>query len=231
MPLLSLIIAESALETVPRSIARHPSVAGHASRKGKRAEEILLDRSYHHAAMTKLRDAARRGRPDLVHFALLEATSIPLYHKDMLRVYVHTAGDKVLSLGERVRLPKSYHRFEGLVEDLFSKRKIRSDSKMLMGLRDMSFCELISELKPEKVIGLSRTGARSSAEEVARMAVGGGRGIDSSAAIVVGGFPHGHFSKEVSREMDHTYSISELAMEAHVVIARVLYECEKILLK
>ncbi len=225
MPLLSLIIAEAALELVPKSIARHPSVARDAARKDKRPEKILLDRSYHHAAMQGLKDAERRGRPDLVHFALLEATSIPLYQKDMLRVYVHTYGGRILYLGERVRLPKSFHRFEGVVEDLFAKRKVMTEDRVLMELKDKSFVELISEIGSGKVIGLSRIGAKSDAEEVARIAV------DNDAALVVGGFPRGHFSKQVERELDATYSISDLGLEAHVVIARILYEYEKILFK
>ncbi|HLE34682.1 MAG TPA: ribosome biogenesis protein [Nitrososphaerales archaeon] len=224
MLLLSLIIAEAALETVPKQIAKQSSVVKHAARKGKPAEEILLDRSYHHNAMLKLENGERRGRPDLVHFALLEATSTPLYQKNLLKVYIHTIANKVIFLGENVRLPKSYFRFEGLIEDLFENGKVSSGSKMLMDLKDMKFQDLVDKLKPSKVIGLSRMGARSSAEEVATM-------IDNDAAIVVGGFPRGHFSNMVSSKINYTYSISDLALEAHLVIARILYECEKILFK
>ena len=221
MLLLSLIIAEAALETVPKQIAKHPSVVKHAARKGKPAEEILLDRSYHHSAMLKLENAERRGRPDLAHFALLEATSTPLYRNNMLNVYVHTVANKVILLGENVRLPKSYFRFEGLMEDLFKDRKITADNNMLMELKDMKFQDLVDKLKPRKVVGLSRAGARSSAEKVAKM-------IDDDTAIVVGGFPRGHFSNAISGKINYTYSISELALESHLVIARILYECEKL---
>ncbi len=224
MLLPSLIIAEAALETIPKQIAKHPSVAKHASRKDRSEDEILLDRSYHHSAMLKLENAERRGRPDLVHFALLEATSTPLYRKNLLNVYVHTVANKVIFLSENVRLPKSYFRFEGLMEELLNNGKVSSDSTMLMELKDMKFQDLVSKLKPRKVIGLSRMGARSSAEEVAKM-------IDSETAIVVGGFPRGHFSNTVSSTINYTYSISELALEAHLVIARILYEYEKIFLK
>jgi rRNA small subunit pseudouridine methyltransferase Nep1 len=222
--LLSLIIAEAALETIPKSIAKHPSVVKDAERKGRPAGEILLDRSYHHSAMLKLENAERRGRPDLVHFALLEATSTPLYRKNLVKIYVHTVANKVIFLGENVRLPKSYFRFEGLMEELFKNKKVSSDSNVLMELKDMKFQDLIGKLQPRKVIGLSRTGARSSAEEVAKM-------MDSDTALVVGGFPRGHFSNTVSGRINYTYSISELTLEAHMVIARILYEYEKMLFK
>ena len=224
MLLLSLIIAEAALETVPKSIAKHPSVVKQASKIGKRADEMLLDRSYHHSAMLKLKDTWKRGRPDLVHFTLLEATSTPLYQKNMLKVYVHTTANKAIFLNENVRLPKSYFRFAGLMEELFKNRKLRSNSDVLMELKDMEFCDLIGKLRPTKVIGLSRIGVKSSAEEVAKI-------VNSDTVIVVGGFPRGHFSSNVSMKIKYTYSISDLALEAHVVIARILYECEKILFK
>jgi len=222
--LLSLIIAEAALETVPQSIAKHPSVVRHAERKNKPAGEMLLDRSYHHSAMLKLENAERRGRPDLVHFALLEATSTPLYRKNLVRIYVHTAANNVIFLSQNVRLPKSYFRFEGLMEELFENGKVSSNGNVLMELKNMKFQDLIGKLKPRMVIGLSRTGARSSAEGVAKM-------IDNETAIVVGGFPSGHFSNSVSGKINYTYSISELALEAHLVIARILYEYEKKLVK
>jgi rRNA small subunit pseudouridine methyltransferase Nep1 len=222
--LLSLVIADAALETVPRSIVKHPSVTRDAARKDMHAEHMLLDRSYHHAAMLKLKDASRRGRPDLVHFALLEATSTPLYVKNMLRVYVHTITDSVIIIHENVRLPKSYFRFEGVMEELFKSKNVQFDGKMLMELKGISFPDLIGRIKPELVVGLSRLGVKSSAEEVARIA-----GNDS--LLVVGGFPRGHFSPAVSREIDHMHSINEQSLEAHVVIARILYECEKVLEK
>ncbi len=224
MLLLSLIIADAALETVPKSITKHPSVAKYAAKKGKPANEILLDRSYHHSAMLKLDDAPKRGRPDLVHFALLEATSTPLYLKNMLKVYVHTIADKVIFLSENLRLPKSYFRFEGLMEDLFKNKSIRTDSGVLLELKDMKFSDLISNIGSTKVIGMSRNGAKSRTEEVAKL-------VNNDVSIVVGGFPRGHFSDNISSSINYTYSINDLTLEAHVVIARILYECEKILFK
>lgn len=224
MLLLSLIIADAALETVPKSIAKHPSVAKHAAKKDKPANEILLDRSYHHSAMLKLDDASKRGRPDLVHFALLEATSTPLYLKNMLKVYVHTIADKVIFLSENLRLPKSYFRFEGLMEDLFKNKSVRAETNVLLELHDMKFSKLISNIGSKKVIGLSTIGAKSNAEEVAKF-------VDNDASIVIGGFPRGHFPDNISSSINYTYSISDLALEAHVVVARILYECEKILSK
>ena len=109
--MLSLVIAESALELVPIELQRHNSVTASARRFNKKPSEILLDISWHFAAMKGIKNEIKRGRPDLVHFSLLEACSIPLYFENKLNVFVHTIDDKVISIGQNVRLPKSYHRF------------------------------------------------------------------------------------------------------------------------
>jgi len=37
----------------------------------------------------------KRGRPDLVHFSILEATTIPLYLQNKMKLFVHTIDDKI----------------------------------------------------------------------------------------------------------------------------------------
>jgi rRNA small subunit pseudouridine methyltransferase Nep1 len=193
----------------------------------QKSSEILLDRSYHHAAMKRLPDSLKRGRPDIVHFALMEALSTPLFMNMMLRVYVHTINDKIIAIADNLRIPKSYFRFERLMVSLFRDNVIKSnEGTILMKLSDGSFADLIDIIKPDMVIGLSTVGVQSKAQKVAENA----RSVDHSS-LVVGGFAKGHFSEKVTRSLGPTYSISNVALETHVVIARILYECEKLLEK
>ncbi len=222
-----LIIAEAALELVPESIAWHSAVVKHAKSKGKDVKSILLDRSYHHTAMLNLKDAEKRGRPDIVHFTLLEATSIPLYFKDILDVYIHTIDDKVIRVGKSVRLPKNYNRFVGLIEDLYAKKVIvNNEGDTLLSLHESKLSSLIDKIKPSKVIGLSRHGISKDAEYVAEQVIS-----KNKACIVIGGFAKGTFSQSTLGLFDQLVSISSYSLEAHVVAARVLYEVEKILCK
>jgi rRNA small subunit pseudouridine methyltransferase Nep1 len=217
-----MILAESALELIPKELWKHPSVVKHASSKGKRVSETLLDRSYHHSAMLRLKNADRRGRPDIVHFSLLEATSSPLYMKGLIEIYVHTINDEVIKLGKSVRLPKAYFRFDGLMEKLLKERKISSNDEVLLEMKKQSFKELISEIKPSIIIGLTRLGEKNNFEEIAKEL-----SKYEKPALVVGGFPRGHFSLDISSSYNRIYSCHELSLEAHVVIARIVYEYEK----
>jgi rRNA small subunit pseudouridine methyltransferase Nep1 len=230
--LISLIIAEAALETVPKQIASHPAVKNQAQKLGRNPREILLDKSYHHSAMLRsgLESYWKRGRPDIIHFALMEALSTPLFLKNMLKVYVHTVKNKLIVIGDNLRIPKSYFRFEGIMINLFKEKIITSPDgdNMLLELHDNITFEqfIINGVRPDKLIGLSSDGVKSSAEEIVSR-----NNIKNSnhIAFVVGGFPTGHFSEDTSRVFSYSFSINELELEAHVVIARILYECEKIL--
>ncbi|MDQ3883525.1 MAG: ribosome biogenesis protein, partial [Thermoproteota archaeon] len=110
---------------------------------------------------------------------------------------------------------------------LFRDKLIKSDKEtILMELSDGTFTDLVDIIKPDMVIGLSTVGVQSNAQKVAENA----ESVDRPS-FVVGGFAKGHFSEKVTIFLGPTYSISNIALEAHVVIARILYECEKLLEK
>ena len=218
--MISLVLAESSLELVPSKLTHHPSVVSHARKLGKHASEILLDNSWHFAAMKGMENELKRGRPDLVHFSILEATTIPLYLKNRLKLYVHTIDDKVISFGQNIRIPRSYHRFSGLVEKLYKEKEISSNDETLLSIQDQTFPELLQEITPSKIIGLSTRGIAQTYEQTASE-------IPKDGCVVVGGFQKGHFSNRISDKIDELYSIGDDSFEGHVVVARLLYEYEK----
>lgn len=223
--MLTLVLAEAALETVPKEIASHPSVAKYARRRGKAPERVLLDRSYHHQAMRKLRDAHKRGRPDIVQLSLLAALETPLNAEGLLSVYVHTLGGYVISVDPSVRLPRNYLRFVGLMEQLFEEGAVPPKSeKPLLAVRRQSFESLIVELSPTRVVGFSRLGKPAQLDELVKSLAS-----EEHPVVVVGGFPHGHFSQEVLQHLDELVSIDPEPLEAWVVVSRVVYEFEKAL--
>ncbi len=215
---LNLVFAESALELVPKELQRDQSVLSDAKRRETDPSRVLLDRSFHHRAMLKLQDGLKRGRPDLVHVALLGVTGTPLYLDGMVKVFVHTYADDVLELREGTRVPKSYFRFRGLVEQALTERP---DSGLVTVYRS-SFERLVKGLGSDSVIGLSTQGRQTTMEELSSM-IGAAR----KPCVVIGGFAHGHFSPKALEAMDELVRIHAKPLEAHVVAARVVYEVER----
>jgi len=220
--LLTLILAESALETIPQSLWDHPIIRRFSKRKGKHPRFIILDRSYHHYAMKNLENSNKRGRPDIVHFSLLEAFGSPLNREGLLRVYVHTIGNYVIHISPETRLPKNLNRFIGLIEDLFEHGKAPPKGKPLLTVEEKTLTALISELKPTYTIIFDRPGKNKTFEEVALNLAGQERPL-----VIVGGFPHGEFSETTLRLADEVVCVDPEMLEAWTVVSRIIYEYER----
>lgn len=219
---LTLILADAALELVPQSLWRHPAVRARARTLGKPPGETLLDRSYHHTAMKRLPDGERRGRPDLVHMALMAAVATPLYLKGLLDLRIHTYGEVAIQVAPGVRLPHSYHRFQGLMEQLLVEGEVSTGGKTLLKAEPKSLPQLLGELAPDPLIALSRRGERRPLEALAQHLTRGER-----PTLVIGAFPRGPYRPQTLNALRELYSISTLGLETHLVVARALYEYEK----
>jgi len=220
------VIAEAAMELVPQILRNHPSVRNHSKRTGRGSNELFLDISYHHKAMVEknIDQWWKRGRPDIVHFDLVTALSTPLFKQKKLQVYVSTFDNNLVTLSQDLRIPKNYSRFEGLMIGIMNKQKSKDSPALIEYQKDVNFNTLMEKIvKPDLIIGFSVKGTKSKISDILR-----NNAIDTSKhyCFVVGGFQRGYFSDIVSEACDVIYSISPLSLESHVVISRILYECE-----
>ncbi len=224
LTMLNLIIAETALELVPKKIQKHPAVTKHAQRMDKKPCQLLLDRSYHHSAMKNLDNAEKRGRPDIAHRSLLAALGTPLNKEGLLSVFVHTTENKIICVNPKTRLPRNYSRFVGLIEQLYKEGKVPKENSVLLSLESMNMTSLIKELKTPYIVALTKIGDPKPLEEIVKSF-----SRRQGGTVIVGGFPHGHFNKDVINIAAHRFSIDKDTLDAHIVVSRILYEYEKAL--
>ena len=216
---LHVILAESALELVPGSLRGHPAVRSHARRLGRDPSDMLLDVSWHYGAMKQMPDAQRRGRPDLVHFAILSATATPLYRAGLARLYVHTVQDAVVRFSAHTRIPKSYHRFEGLFAQLLRQGSVRSEGETLLEAAPSTVRQLVESIRPTGTAGLSVRGSDTMRDALA--------GLGDEPCVVIGGFQRGGFGEATAEVLDCTCRMSPQPLESHVVMSRLLYDMER----
>jgi len=219
---LHLIFGEAALELVPRTISNHPSILAHARRKGKKPSEILLDVSYHYAAMKALEHLGKRGRPDITHFSVLEALSSPLNKEGQLETWIHTLQDFVIQVEPGTRIPRNYERFVGLIEQLFKERKVPSRGKPLLQMNPSTIEALIERIQPTKLVALSTLGRPSTLERICRSLAETPR-----PAVIVGCFARGHFSNRTAKLAHEVFSVDREPLDSWVVTSRVIYEYER----
>ena len=221
--MLTIILAESSLELIPNQMHTHPSVTSYSKKFNKNPSNTLLDNSWHFGAMKGLDNEIKRGRPDIVHLTLLSLCTSPAFYENKIKVFVHTVNDEIISINNNTRLPKSYHRFQGLMEKLFLIKKIKSGDEILMELKKSSLSQFISKIKPTQIIGFTTKGQKTTLEKIVEE-------IEENSCILIGGFQKGHFSKENEKIIKRTFSIHDSSLEAHLVASRLVYEYEKTIL-
>lgn len=220
--MLILVLAEAALETVPKGLWSHPAVRRHSKRQKKPPQHLLLDRSLHHSAMRRLEENEKRGRPDITHFALLEALGSPLNREGLLQVYIHTNNDYTITVNPKARLPRNYNRFVGLIEQLFQLGKVPSEGEVLLKLESKTLQNLLTEAEADYVMIFSREGQPKTLEDVVSSLQAKWR-----PAVIIGGFPHGHFSETTIQLADEVICVDSEMLEAWTLTSRVIYEYER----
>ena len=192
-----------------------------ARARNKSPERMLLDASHHHPAFNKLRDGERRGRPDIVHIAMLLLLDSDINAQGRLKTFVHTRNDDVIAIKPDTRLPPNYIRFVGLIEQLFEQQVVPSRENALLELRrKVPLDMLVGALKPDEVIVLDPEGERTPLAEV----------VSSSDAqrtvVVMGGFSKGTFRSDIRKLKPKRISLGDRVLKVWTVASKALRAIE-----
>lgn len=214
--MLHIILADSEIELVPEELWNHPSVISTAQKRGKKPRNILLDSNFHHSAIKEFfpGEENRRGRPDIVHYFLLNALESPLNIKNLLRVYVHTRNNETIFIRPDTRIPKSYNRFVGLMEDLFHNSYVPSRKEPLIWIERMDVLELIYKIGAKNITVFSPSGKRNKLQDI----------LENDHTIIIGGFPSGSYRSNLDNF--ESVSIFEKELTAWVVAYEVIANYE-----
>ncbi|MEM1981358.1 MAG: 16S rRNA methyltransferase [Candidatus Hadarchaeales archaeon] len=213
--MLHLVLADCELERVPLEIADHKVVRWWARRRGRKPTELLLDSSLFYPAMKKLKDGFRRGRPDIVHRCLLLSLDSPLNREGLLKIYVHTRNNEIIHVDPTTRLPRSFHRFVGLMEELFLRGETEGG---LMKLERGSLRELIQRIGARTLL-LDPKGEPKLWKEL--------YGGEEEVCAVVGGFPEGGYLSDLSELSLERVCVDPEPLPSSTIVARLIFSYEE----
>lgn len=199
-----MVIAEAALELIPPSLVDHPVIVKSAKKRGKSPEKILLDSNFHHAAMKGLKNAQKRGRPDIIHIALLCALESVVNKQGNLKVYIHTQNDSIIHVNSKTRIPRSYNRFCGLFEKLLEEGSVQN----LLSVEKKGLHTFLEGLPGKKAVMHQKGKPLVLVRDI---------------TCVVGGFPHGDFAAELPYPQ---YRISTENLTAWTVVNELVVRYE-----
>jgi len=154
----------------------------------------------------------------------LEALGSPLNKEGLLQVYVHTLNDYVVTVNPSARLPRNYNRFVGLMEQLFEFGRVPPKGTALLNLKHQTLNQLFQEIEPSYTVVFSRIGKAQTLEEtVSKLS------DKQKPAVLVGGFPRGHFSRATLKLADEVVCLDPDMLETWTVTSRLIYEYERAL--
>lgn len=206
--MMHLILADSELELVPKSIRGHAAVRSNKS--------LLLDASLHYSAMKGIKGWRRRGRPDIVHIFLLVANESILNKEGKLRVYIHTRNNETIYVKPGARIIKNYNRFKGLMEQLLMHGRVPLEGEPLLKVKKESLKELLSKMEGRKIL-FSEKGYKKKLDEM----------IEENMVCIIGGFPHGDFISPVYEIVDDVVKIYDKTISSWTVEMEAIISYER----
>lgn len=217
---LTILLAEASLETFPEELLKDVQVRQYFSKLKKTPQEVILDASYHSNFIKDLPDSQKRGRPDIVHFALLSCCGSIMAREERLRVIIHTNGNKVITLNPEIRLPKNIDRFNGLILQLFKEKAIPPESdNPLMSLREATLDDLIKELRNnhDLIVEFSVKGEQLSSAEYSKQIFDA-----TNPLLIFGAYPHGEIVGIPDEFVDKKIAIYQEGLDLFAVISQIL---------
>lgn len=93
------------------------------------SEYMLLNSDDHVAFLTKKKRDPSHARPDIVHQCLMSLLDSPLSKAGLLKVFVRTHNNVVIDINPKLRIPRTFKRFAGLMVQLLHKLSIKAEGE------------------------------------------------------------------------------------------------------
>jgi len=222
--MLHIILLDCALELIPSEISSLKQIQKHATRRGKKPSELLLDQTHHGQSMTKLSQSERRGRPDITFLSLMTVLETPLCKEGLLSVHLQLQDGRIVEVNPEVRLPRNYDRFVGLIEQLLLHGRVPPQGDPLLKIHETSLEMFLSNLKSDSESAITilavEGGLQATREQLGTLLP-----QDSSLPVIVGvgAFPHGDLPEEIGPLFETHLELDREVMMAWHVCAELLW--------
>jgi rRNA small subunit pseudouridine methyltransferase Nep1 len=196
-----VVLEKAALETV----------------KTKRGYE-LLNADMHKGILKKHNKDPSDYRPDILHQCLLTLLDSPLSKAGLLQVFIHTNTNVAIQVNPRIRIPRTFKRFCGLMVQLLHKMKIRASNSAEVLLKVVK-----NPITQHLPVGAVRIGTSVNAPLVDMREFAPSLPQNQPIVFVVGSQAHGDALVDWA---DKNIGVSRYPLSASNAIARILTSFE-----
>lgn len=194
--LITFLLAEAEVELMPPELHDAPGVQARAKRRRRAASHLLLDQAADHAAMKRLDDGERRGRPDIAHVWMLLVLDSLVNRRGLARVLIHTRHDELIRVKPETRIMRNQAKFYTLIEDLLRQGEVPRGAPLLTLERGWPLARVLAEEARGTKVLMDVGGELARSARFAELARAG------DLTLVTGGFPRGSFGQVSPRDVD-----------------------------
>ncbi|KAK8795623.1 hypothetical protein WA158_000280 [Blastocystis sp. Blastoise] len=175
---------------------------------------VLLNSDDHKSIHKKMGKDPATSRPDITHQMLLTLLDSPLNKKGYLQVYIRTEKNVLIEVNPKIRIPRTYKRFAGLMVQLLHKLKIRSaeGSQTLMKV-------IKNPVTSHLPIGARRIGTSVTGALVDPIDLVSALPDNEPIVFVFGAIAHGHINLDYVEE---TVSFSKYPLSGSVAVGKLM---------
>eukprot|EP01083_Nonionella_stella_P009050 26238_1 len=194
----------------------------------------LLNSEDHHGILNKAASKSNKNidvamyRPDIVHQALLALLDSPLNKAGRLKVFIHTQKNVLIDVNPKLRIPRTYSRFAGLMVQLLYQFRIKakhSNEKLLNVIKN----PITKHLPPNaQIIGTSKTGQLIDLHEWIPTSYINKKFVKNKPIVFVfGAHPHGKIQNADYIDDKEYVAVSQYPLSSAAAISRTLGAFEK----
>ena len=201
--------------------------------KTRRGYELLNAQEHHGilnraAAKTNKTIDVSMYRPDIVHQTLLTLLDSPLNKAGKLKIFIHTQKNVLIDVNPKLRIPRTYNRFAGLMVQLLYQFRIKAkttNEKLLKVVKN----PITRHLPPNsQVIGTSKTGQLVDVHKWIPECYEDGTFVKGRPVVMVfGAHPHGKIQNADYIQDKDWVAVSQYALSGAAAISRTLNGFEK----
>ncbi|KAG5518087.1 hypothetical protein PMAC_003273 [Pneumocystis sp. 'macacae'] len=183
----------------------------------KEGKYQLLNCDDHQGILKKMKRDISEARPDICHQCLLTLLDSPLNKAGLLQVYIHTSKNVLIEVNPKLRIPRTFKRFSGLIVQLLHKLSIRSvdgNEKLLKVIRN----PITDHLPPNSALSSDVPTVQIS-EYLETL------DPNQSLCVVIGAMAHGE-DNFADSWIDEKISISNYLLSANTTTSKILHSCE-----
>ena len=155
----------------------------------------LLNADEHQGVLRKHGKDFSAARPDITHQCLLMLLDSPLNRAGLLQVFIRTAQNVLIEINPQTRIPRTFHRFAGLMVQLLHKFSIKASDSSVKLMKVIK-----NPVTDHLPVGCKKVLMSYGADKVQKASELVPEDLDEPLCVIIGAIAKGHIEVDYNED-------------------------------